>query len=40
MLGVRDKNNNKNNNNNKDNVYGAVIMAYSHYQSPPGSLDE
>jgi len=32
--------NNNNNNNNHDNVYGAVIIAQSHYESSSGSHDE
>ena len=28
------------NNNSQENVYGAVIMAYSHCESSPGSFDE
>jgi len=33
-------NNNNNNDNNHNNVYGAVIMTYSHCESSPGLLGE
>jgi len=40
VVNLNDDNNNNNNNNTQDNVYGAVIMTISHFESSLGSSDE